>query len=156
MIRRRSLLASAAAGLGSPLVGAAPAAPAAKPLLPQLRIYIPGGAGGGWDQTGRTLGATMQALGLVERVEYENKGGKGGTIGRGAIEQYDLPQGAGVICQHGLQCRTFPQDQSGIARIRLHLGAHIVPIGKNGCGNAKVRIRFGVIEKLYLAHSRPR
>jgi putative tricarboxylic transport membrane protein len=81
MIRRRSLLASAAAGLGTPLVLAAPTAPAAKPLLPQLRIYIPGGAGGGWDQTGRTLGATMQALGLVEKVEYENKGGKGGTLG---------------------------------------------------------------------------
>jgi putative tricarboxylic transport membrane protein len=52
-----------------------------KALLPALRIYIPGGAGGGWDQTGRALGAAMQSAGLVSRVEYENKGGKGGTIG---------------------------------------------------------------------------
>jgi putative tricarboxylic transport membrane protein len=49
--------------------------------LPLLRIYIPGGAGGGWDQTGRALGAAMERAGLVQRIEYENKGGKGGTIG---------------------------------------------------------------------------
>ncbi|WP_140630318.1 Bug family tripartite tricarboxylate transporter substrate binding protein [Methylibium rhizosphaerae] len=49
--------------------------------LPLLRIYIPGGAGGGWDQTGRALGAAIQSAGLAQQVEYENKGGKGGTIG---------------------------------------------------------------------------
>lgn len=49
--------------------------------LPLLRIYIPGGAGGGWDQTGRALGAAIERAGLARRIEYENKGGKGGTIG---------------------------------------------------------------------------
>ncbi|MBQ0936888.1 Bug family tripartite tricarboxylate transporter substrate binding protein [Ideonella paludis] len=57
-----------------------PAGPAPV-ALPLMRIYIPGSAGGGWDQTGRALGAAIQAAGLAQKVEYENKGGKGGTIG---------------------------------------------------------------------------
>jgi putative tricarboxylic transport membrane protein len=91
--RRTCLFAAATAGLGalSPWAMAAPNAgntanplspqrPAA-PILRELRIYIPAGAGGGWDQTGRNLGAAMQSAGLVTSVTYENKGGKGGTIG---------------------------------------------------------------------------
>jgi putative tricarboxylic transport membrane protein len=63
---------------------AAPAA--ARPVntlapLAKLTVYIPGGAGGGWDQTGRALGAAIQSAGLAQQVSYENKGGKGGTIG---------------------------------------------------------------------------
>lgn len=58
----------------------APAVAAPKPL-DAMRLYIPGGEGGGWDQTGRALGAAIQAAGLAGKVSYENKGGKGGTIG---------------------------------------------------------------------------
>lgn len=83
MHRRQVLSAGLAATAGCwPLQGVlaqttgAPARP-----LPLLRIYIPGGAGGGWDQTGRALGAAVQAAGLAGKVEYENKGGKGGTVG---------------------------------------------------------------------------
>ena len=47
----------------------------------QLRIVIPANEGGGWDQTGRALGAALVASGAVDSIEYENKGGKGGTIG---------------------------------------------------------------------------
>ena len=62
------------------------AAPTARPVnapqpLPTLPIYTPGGAGGGWDQTGRALGAAIQSAGLAQQVVYENKGGKGGTLG---------------------------------------------------------------------------
>lgn len=88
--RRTCLIAAATAGLGSlapwgamaqkPLNPLQPHRPVA-PLFPKLRIYIPAGTGGGWDQTGRHLGAAMQAAGLVSSVTYENKGGKGGTIG---------------------------------------------------------------------------
>lgn len=49
--------------------------------LAKLTVYIPGGAGGGWDQTGRALGAAIQSAGLAQQVAYENKGGKGGTLG---------------------------------------------------------------------------
>src|SRR6185436_5433734 len=37
--------------------------------------------GGGWDQTGRTLGRVLSETKLVSSVQYDNKGGAGGTIG---------------------------------------------------------------------------
>ncbi|CAB5659159.1 Tripartite tricarboxylate transporter family receptor [Delftia tsuruhatensis] len=78
---RRRLLAQGAAlaVLCSPL--ARPATGAARRVASSLRIVIPANAGGGWDQTGRALGAALVACGAAERVEYENVGGKGGTIG---------------------------------------------------------------------------
>jgi putative tricarboxylic transport membrane protein len=65
------------AGTGALLAGAARAQGAARPL----KIYIPGGAGGGWDQTGRALGEAIVAAGGASDASYENKGGKGGILG---------------------------------------------------------------------------
>ena len=48
---------------------------------PSLKIMIPANPGGGWDQTGRHLAAAMQSAKLVSSVQFENKGGAGGTIG---------------------------------------------------------------------------
>jgi putative tricarboxylic transport membrane protein len=81
-MQRRHLLLAGTAGMAlHPLLHAqAPAVAAPKPL-DAMRLYIPGGEGGGWDQTGRALGAAIQAAGLAGKVSYENKGGKGGTIG---------------------------------------------------------------------------
>lgn len=90
MDRRTCLLAGALGALAAPaLARPQPPAPAkaqaqaqdAPAKLPEIRIYIPGGAGGGWDQTGRSLGAAIRAAGLADRVAFENKGGKGGTLG---------------------------------------------------------------------------
>ncbi|RYF64701.1 MAG: tripartite tricarboxylate transporter substrate binding protein, partial [Comamonadaceae bacterium] len=50
-------------------------------LAGTLRIVIPANPGGGWDQTGRALGAALAAVGAADHIEYENIGGKGGTIG---------------------------------------------------------------------------
>jgi putative tricarboxylic transport membrane protein len=60
---------------------------ASKPLAQRLRIVIPANEGGGWDQTGRAIGAAMVAAGVCEQVDYENLGGKGGTIGLAAYAQ---------------------------------------------------------------------
>lgn len=92
-IKRRAALGGIGLGLAA-LGGAvpawaqtakpAPAAPAkgkAAKLAPKLRIVIPANAGGGWDQTGRALGAALVGAGATDEIEYENKGGKGGTIG---------------------------------------------------------------------------
>lgn len=83
--RRVCLSAVAAAGIqwaAGPLARAQEApSRSALPALPRLRIYIPAGTGGGWDQTGRALGSAMQGAGLVREIDYENKGGKGGTVG---------------------------------------------------------------------------
>ena len=73
----------------APLWAAQPAKPAAAAnagtvpakLAPSLRIVIPANAGGGWDQTGRALGAALVGAGVTDAIEYENKGGKGGTLG---------------------------------------------------------------------------
>jgi putative tricarboxylic transport membrane protein len=48
---------------------------------PALKMMIPANPGGGWDQTGRNLAAAMQSAKLVSSVQFENKGGAGGTIG---------------------------------------------------------------------------
>jgi len=48
---------------------------------PSLKMMIPAKPGGGWDQTGRNLAAAMQSAKLVSSVQFDNKGGAGGTIG---------------------------------------------------------------------------
>jgi len=78
-MHRRTLLKGAAAATGL-WVSAARAQKAADPL-PELRIVIPANPGGGWDQTGRALGTALQTTKLVDRIQYENIGGKAGTLG---------------------------------------------------------------------------
>jgi putative tricarboxylic transport membrane protein len=53
----------------------------AAPAQPSLKMMIPANPGGGWDQTGRQLAAAMQSAKVVSSVQFENKGGAGGTIG---------------------------------------------------------------------------
>jgi len=48
---------------------------------PALKMMIPANPGGGWDQTGRALAAALQSAKLVSGVQFDNKGGAGGTIG---------------------------------------------------------------------------
>lgn len=48
---------------------------------PSVKMMIPANPGGGWDQTGRHLAAAMQSVKLVSSVQFDNKGGAGGTIG---------------------------------------------------------------------------
>jgi putative tricarboxylic transport membrane protein len=87
-LNRRQLIA----GLGTAALGSASmpiwAQVAAKPgkdkpakLASKLRIVIPANPGGGWDQTGRALGTALVGAGLADEIEYENRGGKGGTVG---------------------------------------------------------------------------
>ena len=60
---------------------AAPVMPFAVQAQPSLKMMIPANPGGGWDQTGRSLAAAMQSAKVVSSVQFENKGGAGGTIG---------------------------------------------------------------------------
>ncbi|WP_280812215.1 Bug family tripartite tricarboxylate transporter substrate binding protein [Variovorax boronicumulans] len=81
----------AAAGAGqAALLWPRSAGAAESQLVAKLRIVIPANEGGGWDQTGRALGAALLASGAVGDVVYENIGGKGGTIGLAKyVEKYD-------------------------------------------------------------------
>ena len=66
------------------LAGAfAAAALAASPVLAldNIKMMIGANPGGGFDQTGRGIGKAMMEAGAVKTVQYENKGGAGGTIG---------------------------------------------------------------------------
>ncbi len=64
---------------------AACAASSALPLLaqagPTIKMMIPANPGGGWDSTGRALGAALTEARLAQAVQYENKGGAAGAIG---------------------------------------------------------------------------
>jgi putative tricarboxylic transport membrane protein len=46
-----------------------------------VKMMIPANPAGGWDQTGRNLAQAMQQSGAAKTVNFENKGGAGGTIG---------------------------------------------------------------------------
>lgn len=46
-----------------------------------VKMLIPANPGGGWDTTGRELAKAMQGSGAVKNVQFDNKGGAGGTIG---------------------------------------------------------------------------
>jgi len=78
---------------GVALVGAATAPwamaqkAAAVAAWPDLSIFIPASEGGGWDQTGRAVGSVLQAAGLVNKINYENLGGKAGTLGLSAFAE---------------------------------------------------------------------
>ncbi len=56
-------------------------APAFAQSLGNLKMMVPANPGGGWDQTGRSLAAAMQAAGVITGAQFENKGGAGGTLG---------------------------------------------------------------------------
>jgi putative tricarboxylic transport membrane protein len=49
--------------------------------IDNLKMMVPAGPGGGWDQTGRALESAMKANNIVKSVQIENKGGAAGTIG---------------------------------------------------------------------------
>lgn len=80
-ILTRAAVSSIAGVLGAALPRIATAQAKAPRLARTLRIVIPANAGGGWDQTGRALGAALTAIGAADGIAYENVGGKGGTIG---------------------------------------------------------------------------
>jgi len=76
-MKRREFAAAAVAVLTAaqwPLAACAQA-------IATLKMLIPANPGGGWDQTGRSLGVALQAAKVVQSVQFENKGGAAGTIG---------------------------------------------------------------------------
>ena len=62
-----------------------------------LKVMIGANPGGGFDQTGRTLGAAMIAAGSARNATYENKGGAGGTIGLAQFVNSERGNGSALI-----------------------------------------------------------
>ncbi|MBA4263179.1 MAG: C4-dicarboxylate ABC transporter substrate-binding protein [Comamonadaceae bacterium] len=46
-----------------------------------IKMMIPANPGGGWDGTGRALGAALRDAQVADSVSFENKGGAAGAIG---------------------------------------------------------------------------
>jgi len=119
MKRREFSLAAlgAASALQFPLMRVAQAQ-----SLGTLKIMIPANPGGGWDQTGRALGAAMQAAKVVQSVQFENKGGAAGTIG---LAQFvNTAKGdpnalmvGGLVMVGGIVLNKSPVDLSMVAPI---------------------------------------
>lgn len=73
---RRALI-QAVAGTGLLAIGL----PSARASYDTVKFMIGANPGGGFDQTGRSLGAALVASGQAKTTTFENKGGAGGTIG---------------------------------------------------------------------------
>ena len=75
MLRRNTFLKSLAA------LAAAGTLPLTARASANIKMMIPANPGGGWDTTGRALGAAMEQAGVASSVSYDNKGGAAGAIG---------------------------------------------------------------------------
>jgi putative tricarboxylic transport membrane protein len=120
--------AALAAGIGA---GDATASPEA------IKMLIPANPGGGWDQTARALGAAMQSAGLAKQVQYDNRGGAGGTIGlaqfvnsaKGDPAQLMV---AGLVMVGAIELQKSPislAQVTPIARLTAESEAIVVPAG---------------------------
>ena len=74
-MRRDVFLKSLAA---SAVVGSLPLSARA---ATSIKMIIPANPGGGWDMTGRALGAAILDAKAADTVQYDNKGGAAGVIG---------------------------------------------------------------------------
>jgi putative tricarboxylic transport membrane protein len=120
-VHRRQVLKSGVAAAAASLWAAGARAQKIEPL-PELRIVIPANAGGGWDQAGRALGTALQTTKLVERVQYENIGGKAGTIGLAQfVERYSSSQNtlliAGMVMLGGIALQRPAIDLTRVAAV---------------------------------------
>ena len=79
-MKRRHFSTAVLAATAVCTVGAGRSAQAQQ-ALGTVKMMIPANPGGGWDQTGRALGAAMQAAKAAQSVQFDNKGGAAGTIG---------------------------------------------------------------------------
>ena len=118
-MHRRQVLKGGVAAAAASLWTAGARAQKIDPL-PELRIVIPANAGGGWDQAGRALGTALQTTKLVERVQYENIGGKAGTIGLAQfVERYSSSQNtlliAGMVMLGGIALQRPAIDLTRVA-----------------------------------------
>ena len=100
-----------------------------------MKIMVPANPGGGWDQTGRALGAAMQAAGIAKTVRIDNRGGAGGTIG---ITQFvnsskgdaDALMVGGLVMVGAIELAKSPvtlKQVTPIARLTAEYEAIVVP-----------------------------
>lgn len=100
-----------------------------------LKLLIPANPGGGWDQTGRSLGAAMQKAGVAKTIQYDNKGGAGGTIGLAQFVNAARGDGntlmvGGLVMVGAIELQRPPVNLTmvtPIARLTAETNAIVVP-----------------------------
>ena len=100
-----------------------------------MKMMIPANPGGGWDQTGRNLGAAMLSAKLVQAVSFENKGGAAGTPGlaqfvNSAKGDPNAVMIGGLVMVGGIILNKSPVDLSmvtPIARLTSEYEVIVVP-----------------------------
>ncbi len=143
--RRLARAALATVGLAAGIGFAAPAL-----AVDSVKILIPANPGGGWDSTGRALGAALQASNAVKSVQYDNKGGAAGTIG---LAQFvNTAKGdpnalmvGGMVMVGGIVASGSPVDLSmvtPIARLTTEYEVIVVP------GNSPIKSMKDLVDKL--------
>jgi putative tricarboxylic transport membrane protein len=136
----------------------------------RLSVLIPASAGGGWDATGRALGAAMVATGRYREAVYDNQGGAAGTLGLAAFVQAARGQPnalliMGAVMIGGLVSSKTPlrqlQQCTPIARLTSEYSAFAVaagsPIRSLGAVAERLRqapgsVRFGGGSKASTEH----
>lgn len=134
-MERRQVNAAALGALATALLAPARAARAQSPSIGTLKMLIPANPGGGWDQTGRALGAAMQAARAVQAVQFDNKGGAAGTIGlaqfvNAARGDPNVLMIGGMVMVGGIALNRSPVDLSTVtpvARLTTEYEVIVVP-----------------------------
>ena len=100
----------------------------------RLHLLIPGGAGGGWDNTARGVGEALSRSGLIDSVSYENMSGGSGSraishlIETAGRQQNTLMVSSAPIILGSLR-GIFPQDfrqLEPVAAVVADYGAFVV------------------------------
>ena len=129
-------------------VAALLAAPAT--ALDHLKIMIGANPGGGFDQTGRSIGKAMLEAGVAKTVQFENKGGAGGTIALAQFVSSNKGDGNSMIVTGAAMVGAIVQNKppltlaqaTPIARLLYEYNVFVVP------ANSPIKTMKDVIDQL--------
>ena len=103
--------------------------------LDNVKFMIGANPGGGFDQTGRGLGKAMVEAGVAKSVQFENKGGAGGTIGLAQFVNSAKGDGNAMIVTGAVMVGAIVQNKppmtlaqaTPIARLFYEYNVFVVP-----------------------------
>jgi putative tricarboxylic transport membrane protein len=103
--------------------------------LDGVKIMIGANPGGGYDQTGRGLGKAMTDASAAKSVQYENKGGAGGTIGLAQFVSASKGDPNGLVITGAVMVGAIVQNKppvtlanaTPIARLLVEYNVFVVP-----------------------------
>jgi len=115
-----------------------------------VKFMIGANPGGGYDQTGRGLGRAMVEAGAAKSVQFENKGGAGGTIGLAQFANATKGDGNAMIVTGAVMVGAIVQNKppvtlaqiTPIARLFYEYNVFVVP------ANSPLKSMKDVVEML--------